>query len=76
MDRLSEKKMKTCYACKGKIVKKNMDVEILGVMVHDVPVEICERCGEIYFTTPAATFIQKVAKFVENEKKELIPTPL
>lgn len=67
--------MKTCYACKGKIVKKNMDIEISGVMVQDVPVEVCERCGEIYFTTQVATFIQKVAKFVENKKRELMPMP-
>lgn len=67
--------MKTCYVCKGRIVKKNMNIEISGVMVQDVPVEVCDRCGETYFTTPTATFIQQVAKFVEKEKKGLIPVP-
>ncbi len=67
--------MKTCYACKGRIVKKNMNIEISGVTVQDVPVEVCDRCGEVYFTTPIATFIQQVAKFVEKEKKGLVPTP-
>ena len=76
MDKLPVKKMKTCYACKGKIVKKSMDIEISGVTVKDVPVEVCDRCGEVYFTTSTATFIQQVAKFVENKKKELMPAPL
>ena len=67
--------MKTCYACKGKVVKKKMNVEISGVTVQDVSVEVCERCGETYFTTSAATFIQQVASFVESKKKNLMPTP-
>lgn len=52
-----------------------MNIEISGVTVQDVPVEVCDRCGEIYFTTPTATFIQQIAKFVNNEKKALIPVP-
>ena len=61
MDKLQGEKMKTCYTCKGKIVKKNMNIEIPGVRVKDVPVEVCDRCDEVYFTTPTATFIQQVA---------------
>lgn len=75
MDKPQKKKMKTCYTCKGRVVKKNMNIEISGVTVQNLPVEACDRCGEVYFTTPTATFIQQVAKFVEKEKKELIPTP-
>ncbi len=67
--------MKTCYTCKGKILKKNISVEVSGIMIQDIPVEVCERCGETYFTTSAATFIQNVAKFVESKKKELMPIP-
>ena len=60
--------MKTCYSCKGKIVKKKINIEINGVIVRDVEAEVCERCGEEYFDTPTAAFIQNVARFVEKEK--------
>jgi hypothetical protein len=45
-----------------------VNVEINGVIVRDVEAEVCERCGEEYFDTPTATFIQNVARFIENEK--------
>ncbi len=51
--------MKTCYACKGRVVKKNMNIEISGVTVQDLPAEACDRCGEVYSTTPTATFTQQ-----------------
>ena len=60
--------MKTCYSCKGKVVKKKINIEMDGVIIQDVEAEVCERCGEEYFDTQTATFIQNVARFVEKEK--------
>ena len=41
--------MKTCYMCGGDIERRIVEVE--GVIVKDVPVEVCTRCGEKYFNT-------------------------
>jgi YgiT-type zinc finger domain-containing protein len=67
--------MKTCYSCKGNVVRKRINVEINGVVVQDVEAEVCERCGEEYFNTRTATFIQNVARFVEKEKAQVMATP-
>jgi YgiT-type zinc finger domain-containing protein len=64
-------KVKTCRACKGPIVQKNVDVEIGNVVVRRVPAEVCEKCKEKYFDTNTATFIQSVANFVKQKRDEL-----
>ena len=61
--------MKTCYMCGGDIEKRIVDVEVREVIVKGVPVEACTRCGEKYFNTKVATFVQKVARYVSDEKK-------
>ena len=63
--------MKKCRICKGRIVKKNVDVEVGGIVVKEVPAEVCSKCGEQYFDTPTATFIQSVANFVKQKRNEL-----
>ena len=46
--------MKTCYFCKGEVVKKKIQhVHQWGekiVLFEDVPAEVCQQCGEIYFS--------------------------
>ena len=59
--------MKTCYMCGGDIERRIVEVE--GVIVKDVPVEVCTRCGEKYFNTKAATFVQKITRYVNDAKK-------
>jgi YgiT-type zinc finger domain-containing protein len=63
--------MKKCRICKGRIVKKNVDVEVGGVVVKEVPAEVCSKCGERYFDVPTATFVQSVANFVRQKRNEL-----
>ena len=63
--------MKKCRACGGIIAKKNVDVEIEGVVVREVPAEVCSKCGERYFNTGTATFVQSVAGFVKHKRNEL-----
>jgi len=68
--------MKTCYSCKGNVIKKRINIEIKGVVMQDVEVEVCGRCGEEYFNTRTATFIQNVARFVEQEKSAVMAAPV
>ena len=67
--------MKKCHICSGQIVNRNVDVEIAGVVVKEVPAEVCIKCGEQYFGTNTATFVQSVANFVKQKRNEL-PTGL
>ena len=61
--------MKTCHMCGGEVKRRIVDVEVEGVIVKDVPVEVCARCKEKYFNTKAATFVQKIAKYVNEERE-------
>lgn len=63
--------MKKCRACGGRIAIKNVDVEIAGVVVKGVPAEVCSKCGEQYFDTSTATFVQSVANYVKQKRSEL-----
>ena len=61
--------MKTCYMCGGDFERRIVDVEVEGVIVKDVPMEVCTRCDEKYFNTKAATFVQKIRRYVNDAKK-------
>ncbi len=60
--------MERCYQCQGKLQRQLVDVPIQGIVAKAIPAEVCTRCGEQYFDTETATFVQKVANFVEKEK--------
>ncbi len=62
--------MKICYHCEGKVEKRLVEVKIGDVVVTDVYADVCKRCGEKYFDSKTATFIQKVTFFVNSKKKE------
>ncbi|MCK4476103.1 MAG: YgiT-type zinc finger protein [Methanophagales archaeon] len=62
--------MKTCYLCGGDIEQRVVEVEVEGVVVKNVPAEVCTQCGEKYFKTKIATFIQKVTSYINERKKE------
>ena len=61
--------MKKCYMCQGEVKKVLTQARINDVIVNDVPAEVCQRCGEQYFDTKTATFIQKVTRYIEEQKK-------
>jgi len=65
--------MKTCYQCGGPISKKIIDLELEGVIIKGVSVEVCDECGEKYFDTKTATFIQEIITFIKNKRIELTP---
>lgn len=64
--------MKTCYMCKGKVELSLVDVEVKGVVVKDVPAEVCTRCGEKYFDTKTASFIQEITGCIDEKKRGYI----
>lgn len=61
--------MKTCYMCKGTVELSLVNVEVRGVVVKDMPAEVCKRCGEQYFDTKTASFIQEITKCIDDKKK-------
>jgi len=65
-------KMKTCYICKGNVELSLVDVEVGGVVVKDMPAEVCSRCNEKYFDTRTASFIQEIAGCIAQKKKEYL----
>lgn len=65
-------KMKTCYMCKGEVKLSLVDVEVKSVVVKDVPAEVCIRCGEKYFDTKTASFIQEITGCIDEKKKGYI----
>lgn len=64
--------MKTCYMCKGETELSLVDVEIKGVVVKDLPAEVCKQCGEKYFDTKTASFIQEITGCINEKKKGYI----
>lgn len=61
--------MKTCYMCKGPLELSLVDVEVRGIVVKDTPAEVCKRCGEKYFDTKTASFIQEITRCIDDKKK-------
>ncbi len=64
-----EGKMKTCYMCKGQMELSLVEVEVKGVVVKDMPAEVCKRCGEKYFDTRTASFIQEISRCIDDKRK-------
>jgi len=65
-------KMKTCYMCKGTVKLSLVDVEVGGIVIKDMPAEVCSRCNERYFDTRTASFIQEISGCVAEKKKEFL----
>jgi len=63
--------MKTCYMCKGTIELSLVDVEVRGIIVKEIPAEICTRCGEKYFDTKTASFIQEITGCINEKRRRL-----
>ncbi|MDP2754170.1 MAG: YgiT-type zinc finger protein [Nitrospirota bacterium] len=48
-----------------------VDVEVKGVVVKDIPADVCMQCGERYFDTRTAPFIHEITGCINEKKKEL-----
>jgi YgiT-type zinc finger domain-containing protein len=57
--------MTTCYFCKGKVTPKRIrHIHRWGKQVfilEDVPAEVCQQCGEIFFAPDILAEMDKIA---------------
>ena len=67
--------MERCYFCKGKIVEQRVSVDFRWgdelVVIEDVPAEVCQQCGEKYFSPEVYTEMETLAKSKEKSIKHI-----
>ena len=63
--------MRRCYQCGGPVSRKIIDLELDEVVIKGVSAEVCDQCGEKYFDTKTATFIQEITGFIKTKRIEL-----
>ena len=67
--------MKTCYFCKGKVVGKRIrHVHYWGndiVVFENVPAEVCQQCGEVYFAPDVLAMMDKATLKKQKPDKTL-----
>ena len=67
--------MSRCYFCKGKVVEKKIKVDFRWgdelVVIEDVPAEVCQQCGEKYFSPEVYKEMENLAKTKENPVKHI-----
>lgn len=65
--------MSKCYFCKGKTKIKNIDVDFRWgdklFVVKDVPVEVCNQCGERYYSTKISKGLDDFVKTSSRLKR-------
>ena len=64
--------MNKCFFCRGKTEIKNVDVDFRWgdklFVVENVPVEICNQCGERYYSAEVSKKLDSLVKQGENKK--------
>lgn len=67
--------MKKCYFCRGSIVKKNVShIHQWGekiVLFEDIPAEVCEQCGEVYFSPDTIEIMDRATREMSKIKKRI-----
>jgi len=55
-----------CYFCKGKMLEDKVRVDFRWgdelLVIEDVPAEVCQQCGEKYFSSETYKAVEKLAK--------------
>ena len=55
-----------CYFCKGKVSEKKVKVDFRWgddlLVIEDVPAEVCQQCGEKYFSSETYKVMEQLAK--------------
>jgi YgiT-type zinc finger domain-containing protein len=71
--------MKTCYFCKGEVVERRIQhVHQWGekiIIFEDVPAEVCQQCGETYFSPEVLDKMDEVT-MGEEKPKATISVPI
>ena len=64
-----------CYFCKGKIEEKRVRVDFRWgdelVVIEDVPAEVCQQCGEKYFSPEVYKAMENLAKTKAKAVKQI-----
>jgi len=64
-----------CYFCKGKVVEKKVSVDFRWgdelAVIENVPAEVCQQCGEKYFSPEVYKEMENLAKAKEKSVKHI-----
>ena len=64
--------MSDCFYCKGKTEIKNVDVDFRWgdklIVVKNVPVEVCNQCGERYYSAEISKKLDELVKKQNTSK--------
>ena len=67
-----------CYYCGGAVVEKRIEIEYRWqgklYIIENVPVGVCQQCGEKYFTARVSEEIDRLVK--SAEVKETVEVPV
>ena len=71
--------METCYFCrKGILEDKKVTVDFRWgdklIVIEEVPVKVCNECGEKYYSAEVSKQMEKIA--IEGKGEEIIEVPL
>ncbi|MBM3134854.1 MAG: type II toxin-antitoxin system MqsA family antitoxin [Chloroflexi bacterium] len=71
--------MNKCYFCKGKLARKRIrHVHRWGtriIIFDDVPAEVCQQCGEVYFSPEVLKLMDEMT-LQDYQPKAVIPVPV
>jgi len=67
--------MKECYFCKGNVKTDRIThIHRWGkqvIILEDVPADVCQQCGEVYFGPDVLHAMDRVAAGKQKPKREL-----
>ncbi|HFD40313.1 MAG TPA: YgiT-type zinc finger protein [Anaerolineae bacterium] len=71
--------MKTCYFCGGQVVEKRIEhLHRWGrqiILLQDVPAEVCEQCGEVYFSPWVLDMMDRIT-LEQTKPKAALTVPI
>jgi YgiT-type zinc finger domain-containing protein len=68
--------MNKCHVCgsqeiREKLVKETFEVEGKMVMIEGIPAQVCQRCGEVTFSSEVAENIRLIIKGNKQPTKSI-----
>lgn len=71
--------MKHCRICQGDVEKRNVTVErdwkARKIIIEEVPAEVCEQCGEVYFDAETTLQLEKIKKASKYPQEKAVTIP-
>lgn len=72
--------MKTCYFCKGRVSATSVEFDgkwgTKRVILTDVPVEVCQQCGECYFSPDVSRRMEELATLDDVPDETFVQVPV